>query len=178
MSRNSQGIWSTPQGLTIDQTRGGLQCTVGLDDAIHVVFNTSDVFYMRRDSNGTWSEPLNISNDTYSSEVSSIAVDASGKVHVAWLNQYESSIDSYGFYYTQRSLDGNWITPYKVSGNYDVVYSANMSLDTQGMVHFLWSGNDFWYRYLNAQGQWGQISFIADNASHFETTMGITARSM
>ncbi len=172
MSRNSQGIWSTPQGLTIDQTRGGLQCTVGLDDAIHVVFNTSDVFYMRRDSNGTWSEPLNISNDTYSSEVSSIAVDASGKVHVAWLNQYESSIDSYGFYYTQRSLDGNWITPYKVSGNYDVVYSANMSLDTQGMVHFLWSGNDFWYRYLNAQGQWGQISFIADNASHFETTMG------
>ena len=139
----------------IGRNMGGV--AKGADGTVHLVYyqgNPSEVMYWSRPACGTWSGPINLSNDAGSSGNPDVGVDACGTVHVVWVD------DAAGgqIQYTGHPLGGSWTIPQVVtaaagpgrvrlalggargiySGSAEVVYMA--SPGDAYLVESEWSG--------------------------------------
>ena len=85
----------------------------------------------------TWSTPVNISVMSSDSSLPSIAVGASGSVHVVWVETASGSPGE--IFYTYKSVTG-WSTPINVSNSSTLNSNyPQVAVDSSGSAHIVWA---------------------------------------
>ncbi|MBP7688237.1 MAG: PD40 domain-containing protein [Thermoflexales bacterium] len=142
--RNTQGVWSIPQSLSPGyscQHASTPRLATDHNEQVHLVYEcgtfnpgTTEIVYQLRNSDGQWSERVNISNEPYHSLSPLLAVDEQGVVHATWLVVWNGSSK---WSYAQRSVSGIWTAPFDLPGT---ATAARMQLvvDTNGLVQLAW----------------------------------------
>jgi len=174
--RSSDGIWSGPQNISDNSGWSGYpQLAVDAGGAVHVVWQDSapgnyNIFYARRSSDGIWSGPQNISNNSDDSWQPQLAVDAGGAVHVVWIHATRVKYDIfYDIFYARRSSDGAWSGPQNISNDSGYSWQPQLAVDAGGAVHVVWSdstpGNyNIFYAKRSSDGIWLGPQNISDNS--------------
>ena len=96
-----------------------------------------------------------------------MVVDASGAVHLVWMNAMPGS-NIYGgdIYYARRTPAGMWSAPVNVSNSAEIGSSAaRMAVEPNGTVHLVW-GEESWivYSQRNNNGVWSTRRQIAQGS--------------
>lgn len=162
--QRSGGVWSAAENLSNSHqiyTRD-INLTVDAQGTAHVVwiepapgsFGYENVFYTRKPSGGSWSLPLNVSNQPTSfSSNPRLAVESTGVVHLVWATN--------AVYYARRALNGNWSTPYFVDDVYGYTYARPM-LDAAQNLHILYAPNYAQRRITRyANGTWSPSTLLS-----------------
>ncbi len=145
---NGGGSWATyildPNALNVTTT------SVAVDslDKLHVSYNDypSGLIYTTNTS-GVWTQEVVVSGEPY---YNSIAVDASGRVHIAYLTNYTAFDLAYA-----TNVSGTWVTEAIESAG-DVGASNSTAVDTAGKAHISYydaTSGDLKYA-TNASGAW------------------------
>jgi hypothetical protein len=124
-------------------------------DNIHVVFHDktddllgsgtdTDIFYIQWDAETkTWSSLETVSTEsTALSESPALAIDNSGRVHVAWYDQTDilTAGTDRDVFYKRRSSEGVWTTTELVSTLSDSgVQEVSIAVDNQGNPSIAWT---------------------------------------
>jgi len=195
-------IWNTTQVVSTESTSNSYNPTIAVDGSgnVHVAWGDStdyngagtdvDIFYkFWNASTGTWNATQVVSTEsTGSSSHSSIAVDGSGNVHVAWYdvtNYGGSGTDIDIFYKFWNASTDTWNTTQVVStestGN---SYNPTIAVDGSGNVHVAWedrtdyagAGTDYdiFYKFWNASTDtWNttQVVSTESTAASFDPTI-------
>jgi uncharacterized repeat protein (TIGR01451 family) len=99
--------------------------------------DSTDVFYARRKSDGTWSNPHNVSDRDSPSQYPSMAVDPNGVVHLAWSDQlYTGGFKEIA--YSRLELDGTWSAIQNVSLTSTTSNHPKLVIEPNGLVHAVW----------------------------------------
>ncbi len=174
--RATDGTWSAPLPISgAGTTVAAPQLAVDGGGAVHAVWTaagsaTTAVFYARRATDGTWSAPLEISQDAGPAAAPQVAADGSAAVHVAWATSSGSS----DVFYARRSSGGSWSAPHNVSANDSASSAPLLAVESGGTAHVLWNDlgqagkPDVYYARRATDGAWssGQnVSQTAGNSS-------------
>jgi hypothetical protein len=138
-----------------------------------------DIFYKHRDSSGAWSTAEVVSTEsTEESREPSIAVDPTGKVHVAWCDytNYGGSGTDKDIFYKYRNLAGSWSTTEIVSAeSTDNSYAPSIAVETDGTVHIAWydktdyagcgSDYDIFYKTKAPSGTWAATEVVSTEST-------------
>jgi uncharacterized repeat protein (TIGR01451 family) len=180
--RTSDGTWSSPQNISHD-SGWSFHPQVSLDNAgnIHVVWYNSpttssdrQVFYARREKNGTWSAPEKISATLHSSSDPQLATDSSNVVHVMWLDRYTRS----DVYYARRASSGTWSAPQKLPSSSSGISMFQFSMDDNDIAHVVWEGftpteSDIYYLTRSSDGTWSIPVNISRSGAAHDGRLGI-----
>jgi uncharacterized repeat protein (TIGR01451 family) len=164
------GSWSTPirisgEGKCITQGCGVPVAVIDASDTIHLTWNDdNDLYYAQRPTTGTWSVPVSIPHDTLGNGRPMMGVDHAGILRVVFSGHNNTLL------YTQRNLDGTWISleTLSVSNGFFQPFgnstpSMDMSVDQAGNVYVAWCENstptppyssDLNFASRNAAGGW------------------------
>ncbi|MFX0097790.1 MAG: hypothetical protein ACFE7E_08540 [Candidatus Hodarchaeota archaeon] len=158
--------WSSPVNVSRN-TNEDYAVSIAIDPQgyIHIVWygtdgssaNDGEIFYANN-TGGSWSTPLNLTqNDLYDS-TASIAVDASGKCHVTWEGEDGSSSNDVEVFYT-NNVGGSWVIS-NVTQNDEDDSLSSIGLDSAGNVHLAYelynnTSFDSGAFYVNNSGSWG-----------------------
>ncbi len=129
------------------------------DDISGIVYGTGDRIYTqkilyKKNTGGVWSDPVELYSLTTNTDAtgtgtraltdSHIDVDSNGNPHVSWTYAGEqgslscSGYNDYEIYYIY--FNGfSWEPPENVSVNSTKSFSANISVDSDDNVHFIWA---------------------------------------
>jgi TolB protein len=130
------GSWTTPVSVSGDNGfKGAPNLSIDGSGKPHVVWtNDSDdsvyaVYYSSRNTNGTWTTPLKISENGASTSGVQIAATEDGKLHIMWQ-------ETNGTRYIFRNSNGNW-------GAIQAVQSIRslpsfFDVDKSGVLHLSW----------------------------------------
>lgn len=169
--RDGSGAWSSPQNIsnnvgssTYPQMRvdgAGVVHTIWNDNTPDYPYSTYNIFYARRDSGGTWSNPQNVSNSSLGISSPAFAVEANGIVHLTWT---EYRYPDHEVRYSRRASGGAWSapvpvarTPFSASGD---LPQPHIETDATGAAHLLWhspgspGGVEAYYQQRSASGAW------------------------
>jgi len=123
----------------------GLAIAVDNLDNVHIVYRCDDydsgyqtIQYVTYDGE-SFSEPYQISDESYDAHAPSIAIDGNDIVYVSW-SSYDSYCDSSFIQYTFKDFRG-WSDIYDVtspSGSYDC-YKTAIAIGTDNTVHLVYS---------------------------------------
>ncbi|MCS6844204.1 MAG: hypothetical protein NZ528_07775 [Caldilineales bacterium] len=164
----------------------GPQFAVDRSGAIHVVWSENlgsenlEVFYARREPDGVWSQPLNISNTPLTSFQPQLALDSTGALHVIWS---ESAWVNTGWetrlLYAQRTIGGAWTPPAVVTVT-QVLGHAQLGLvaDGRNVLHVIWTHTPgIYYVQRSSSGAWSSVVRVdSDLQSGNEPSMVVDAR--
>jgi len=165
--RSSDGIWLGPQNISDNSGWSGYpQLAVDAGGAVHVVWQDSapgnyNIFYARRSSDGIWSGPQNISNNSGDSWQPQLAVDAGGAVHVVWSDSTPGNSD---IFYAKRSSDGIWSGPQNISDDSGWSAKPQLAVDADGAVHVVWGDTTIFYAKRSSDGIWSGPQNISDDS--------------
>lgn len=172
--RPQHGVWSSPQSISPGINADSYTTRIILDqnEILHVVwsghpsddYSHTRVFYARRNINGIWSTPVEVSIGV-NGQNPDLAVDGNGVVHVVWHGDYDLSI-----YYTRRATNGNWSAPTQISltSGYNTSY-PKIAVENSGVVHVVWreyGGSNLEhlsYAQRNTNGVWTTSQVVVDN---------------
>lgn len=144
--------------------------------AVHLVWSAStsgnppyDIWYASKPAGGSWSAPINLSNDGDNTVYPDIAVDSLGNIWVVWQVTYgNGDTDVNGRY---KPAGGPWgtITQIGYSGAQD--QNPRIAIDGTNTPHVVWRNNsisDNWEilysKYVN--GHWTGAANISATGSH------------
>ena len=149
--------WNTTEVVSIVSTGTSIMLSLAMDGAgnVHIVWSDMtdylgcgtdfDIFYTFWNStSGNWNttEVVSIVSTGIAYE-SSLAVDSTGNVHIAWFddtNYLGCGTDFDIFYTFWNSTSGNWNTTEVVSTvSSDDSYRSSLAVDTSGNVHIAWA---------------------------------------
>ena len=149
------------------------QLAVDGNGTLHVVWGddtpgSSGIYYVRRDSDGTWSSPRNISNNSGYSNIPQLAVDGNGVLHVAWL---DDTPGNYDIYYAWRDSDGTWSSPQNISNSFGNPFYLQLAVDGSGALYVVWSESppgylDIYYAWRDSDGTWSSPRNISNRFGH------------
>ena len=148
--------WTPTEVVSTESTNDSYYPSIAVDSAgnVHITWydltdyagagTDADIFYKRWNaSTSLWTSTEVVSAE--STEVSfraSLALDAAGNVHIAWIDgtDYASSgIDSDIFYKRWNASTSSWITTEVVSTeSTDPSYSSSLVVDSEGNIHIAW----------------------------------------
>ncbi len=173
--RTNYGTWSAPLALSpANQSAYDFEMTVMDDGQIHAFWLSSDatvtssLYYVRRNSNGSWATPVKISGNHNVSNMGTF-IDASGRGHAL----YERSDDA-TIYYVRQNTNGTWANSETVVQNVSHTIFTSLVTDTLGYVHAFWlvsNNNALYYARRDTNGSWttpvmvstaGSISVASD----------------
>ncbi len=184
---NASGTWTwsnvsrIPDSLSLEQYAPTL--AIDSNDVVHIVWpgfvthgGDMEIFYVNN-SDGSWSQPLNISKSNVRQYAASIAVDSEDNLHIAYTD------DTGSVFYVNRTTDGAWSTPLQVSPS---IYSyldfleVSITVGLQGKVYIAYSAYVSGYRYEiyvvnNTLGSWGapvnvsRDMYTTDNSDMYPT---------
>ncbi len=136
--------WTLPRLLS-NTASSNSDILAASDGVLHLAFTLAgeNIFYRQsRDGGQSWTPELAISHAEPSNSASDyprIAVDQSGRLHVAW-TQFElpHGWPPSGAFYSQSSDGGkNWTPPLQVAGeNFGLI---NVATTEKGAVHLVWN---------------------------------------
>jgi len=181
-SKVQGGVWTEPLSIapTLPWFRG-FDVLAGSDGRVHVatganMWSSADIFYLVRGADGTWSTPVNASNNPPSSGPSMAWVGQwqdQGCIGLVW-NRYATPRE---VWYNRLCPSGSWSAPYRIAepGSYD--RSSPRIASVPGVVDVVaWTegpvgGQDVVYveRYASAVGGIAELPDIAPGsveASH------------
>lgn len=124
--------------------------TNGREGDIHLVWmddspGNFDIFYSNWNGEN-WTRPANLSNNPTLSMYPTVAMDLEGQVHVTWMDgEHEGEMHVLH----SKRFDSNWSTPKNVSKAKGVSQRPQIAVDSSGVVHLVWYGNqgDFFELY-------------------------------
>ena len=152
----SSSLWTTTEVVSTESTGGSYYPSLAVDIAGNVYiawedltdYNSAgsdrDIFYKYWDaSSSSWTTTEVVSTEsTADSSFSSLAVEATGNVHIAWeddTNYALSGTDSDIFYKRWNASSSSWtiteIVSTESTGN---SYSPSLTVDAVGNVHIAW----------------------------------------
>ena len=106
-------------------------------NTLHLAYtwDYKEIYYRSRSSSGTWTGPVNVSNNAGSSRDPHIAVSADGAPHIVW---HDSTPGNWEYFYATKS-GGTWQTPLNLSNSPDTIdcYGA-VAVSGDGSVHAVW----------------------------------------
>jgi len=142
---------------------------VDMTRTVHVVWtdwSNGDIYYTRRENNGTWSSPVNISNNPGTRDRPQVVVDRSGIVHVVWTDFTTGSGD---IYYARRGSDGTWSSPQNISNTLMESLNPQLAVDGSGAIHVVWADStpgpeDIYYAQRGSDGTWSSPKNISNSS--------------
>jgi len=92
------GSWTKSDSIANTRGRPWVShLVVGSDKSLHLVWSErvslSEIRYLKRDTDGVWSDVINVSETSRNSLCASIALDASGNLHIAWQDKTPGNWD-------------------------------------------------------------------------------------
>ena len=165
--RTSGGTWMLPQNIShsLHISTYASSMTVDEQGTVHVLWDEvptlsgpgySDIFYTRHPVGGSWSPPMNISQQPWStSNTPKLIAEANGVVHAVW-----NYLGDFSLYYSRRGLDGVWSTPFKFSyGN--ILIGSKLTLDKDGNLHVVF-GQNFGHEHIirDKNGNWSAVDYL------------------
>jgi hypothetical protein len=148
--------WETVVLPISDQVLNG-DIAVDDQDILHVAYASrgGDVYYLRSPDDGhSWSEPVAVSlvPSTAATAFPSIAIDATGRVHIAWEEDLlPDGVPGLGLFYAVSADHGqSWTDPLQIA---DGAYThPNVGALPDGTTHLFWDGR------AGTQGRYHQWS--------------------
>jgi TolB protein len=107
--------------------------------AVHIIWSNGTqqnliYYYVRRNTDGSWTTPEAIVNTPANLFGGHIEVDSTGGVHVAWVN------DFINVYYRYRSPSGVWSDPAIISAGLSPGSTRpDMIIDSSDQLHIVWA---------------------------------------
>ncbi len=139
--RMPDGSWSNPYNLS-NNPGVSRYPKLALDDNdnVHVGWvddspGNVEILYAYQLENGAWSAPQNVSNSAGHSDAQQLAVDKSGTIHLAWMDNTPGVFD---IFYSFRSANGTWSDPRNISQSFGTSGEPQMSVDQSGITHLIW----------------------------------------
>ena len=195
---DSSSTWSTTEVVSTESTDYSFLPSLAVDSAgnVHVAWEDwtdyagcgidEDIFYKRwNSSTSLWTTTEVVSTEsTADSYWSSLAVDSSGSVHVAWVDQTdyaESGTDEDIFYKRWDSATYSWATFFWNWTNTEVISTEStehseypsLAIDSEGTVHVAWfditdyagagTDEDIFYKVLTGLPKAPELAFIVPN---------------
>jgi len=143
-STDGGATWSTSKNLS-STSGNSFSPAIAVDssDRIHVAWSdatpgNTEIYYRKStDGGAAWSTSKRLSWTAEASAQPAIAVDASGRIHVAWSDA--TTGDSEIYY--KKSSDGGatWITSKSLTWNTGDSLSPALAVDILGNLHLVWS---------------------------------------
>jgi len=92
------GSWTKPDSIANTRGRPWVShLVIGSDKSLHLVWSErvslSEIRYLKRDTDGVWSDVINVSETSGNSLCASIALDTSGNLYIAWQDKTPGNWD-------------------------------------------------------------------------------------
>lgn len=143
-SRAVDGTWATPVNVSNNSGESdNPSLAVDAQRNVHLVWfdktpGNEDIFYATKPNGGTWSTPVNISNNTGDSEYPVLAADSQGTVNVAW---QDNTPGNWEIFYSSKPAGGSWSTPFNISRNSSSSGFPTIAVDDSNNVYLAWHDN-------------------------------------
>jgi len=173
------GTWSEPYNVTSNReastnpalavdNQGTLYLVWQEDTLEDVDVYYTDIYYASRNQDGTWSEPVNISNTHGDSYGASIVVDSQDNLHVVW---YDDTPGKEDIFYVTKPSGGQWSQPINISNNPEDSEYPSLAVDSRDTLHLAWCdftpGNwEILYSSKPSGGVWSEPLDISKNISN------------
>lgn len=165
----SGGSWSSITNLTSSSYyQANPYIAVDASNNLHVVWHggvTSSTYQIRyREYSGSsWSPITNLTSDSYSQNVPSIAVDSGNNLHVVWSGPSSAS-PSYNQIRYAKYSGGSWTSPIDLTSDSNTQYVLSIAVDSNNNVHIIWYGGVtstiFQVKHIEYTGFWSDITNI------------------
>jgi len=149
ITKPTGGVWSTPANIS-NNSNASQRAVIATDTegTLHVLWDDWnpgywDIFYTSKTSGGTWSSPINISNNSGWSWSANLAVDSKGGLHAVWT---DTTFGNWAILYASKPKGGAWSSPIVVPNNPGGSEWAAIAIDNNDTLHMVWE-ND-------ASGNW------------------------
>ncbi len=148
-SMNDGSGWADPIPLsTTSHGNYEPRLALGPDGAPHVAFHGHidgcEIFYTTNPGGG-WTDPVMVSSDDGNDE-HSLAVDAFGQPHLAWVRYDYNYQEDDLFYSTNPDYatdpGGPWEEPTFIDNDEDDIYGVDLKTGPDGVPHLVWYGPD------------------------------------
>ena len=171
----SAQTWSAPQRLTWNGGESDYPAiAVDPGNRIHVVWQDDspgncEIFYKHSTNAGvTWSSPVRLTWNSYSSNYPFIAADTGSGIHVVWGND----TDGYPNIFYKRSANSGatWSSPTRLTWG-DDCETPIITIDQGGILHVVWQGyylgnwQILYKRSTNGGTSWSALKPLTWNAS-------------
>jgi uncharacterized repeat protein (TIGR01451 family) len=180
LQRDNTGVWSRPIYLTDDfdynfNNTGDRYTLVDGSGRVQVLWvdiRDYDMHYVLRAPNGSWSAPVNISEDLDYWDGTDLnkdlTADEEGTIFLAWVGLDDGGIRN--VFFSQHRVYQDWSTPTRISdSSTNIVYPISLMPDAQGNVHVTWTTYNMSggiYYTLKKPGQaWSAPLFLSQPAN-------------
>lgn len=190
MSADAGDTWTTP--VNISQTswetfaaRGQKGLVVDPDGNLHFVYHaddgvtssSSEIFYVNNAS-GSWSTPLNVTQNNREDRFPVIGVDSQGNIHIVYAG-YQIPTGDREIFYVNKTESG-FSAPVNVSVNTLFDSMVSMAIDSQGYVHLVWESDvgDIEIFYANnVGGSWSSpLNLTSNDINDEQPTVAIDSQ--
>ncbi|UCH93135.1 MAG: exo-alpha-sialidase [Candidatus Aminicenantes bacterium] len=131
-----------------------------------------EIFFSRSTDNGnTWSQPVNISNNSEYSENPAIAVDNADGINIVWSGATPDY--NYDIYFSRSTDHGvNWNPPVNISNNPEYSTEPDFAIDSAGNINVVWTNVSssppyeemiYFSRSIDNGITWNQVENISNN---------------
>ncbi len=170
-TKPSGGSWSSSVNISNNSGGSGIpRIAIDGSSGLHVVWfddtpGNFDILYSTKPSGGSWSDPVNVSNNSGDSGYPGIAMDGSGGLHVVWSDDTPGNLD---IFYSTKPSGGSWSTSVNISDNLGNSKYPAIAIDSSGGLHVVWHDNtpgnyDIFYSTKPSGGSWSTSVNISDN---------------
>ena len=157
-SRSTDGTWLPAEKIAGNTNRWAYGPFVGVDaqKTVYVVWDEcdagadyDDVYYRYKPAGGAWSDPeIAYNTDSIIGEVSSLAVEHDGTLHITGIDVYINSTtyeDVQRDFYTMKPSGGSWGSPEYIaqaSGGWPMLLFSSVGVDEGKNVYVTWDYAD------------------------------------
>lgn len=168
--------WTEPETISVY----GISClpnfTVDNAGNVHLVwfelpsYYSPPIFYAKRDANGSWSIPVEVSEgDVFARHVPQVVASSGRQVHIVWEEIKEASKPDLIMYCT-KSSDNSFTQPQAIdySDYYlDDQIDPSIAIDPNGTVHTVWhQDDDVFYTSKELNAEWHTPIRICSTETH------------
>ena len=130
-----------------------------------------DIFYSRSENNGgTWTQPVNLSNNAGNSYDPTISTDSAGNINLVWADETPGNLEI--FFTRSENNGGSWAQAKNISSNAGQSYGPDIVTDSAGNINVVWQDETpgnleiFFTRSENNGGSWTQLVNLSNNAGN------------
>jgi|GEM_PF-4332004 len=183
--------WSVTEVVSTESTGNCYTPSVVVDNenTVHIAWSDrsdyggsgydEDIYYKKKPVNSSWTTTEVVSTESSDHSYNpSLAVDASGTLHLAWYDgtDYGGCGSDWDIFYKQKPSGGSWTTTEVVSTE-STEYSAypSLSVDAAGSVHITWfdetnyggsgSDQDIFYKQKPSGGSWTTTEVVSTEST-------------